>query len=1187
MSTVTLDDRYLIEEGTVFLSGIQALVRLPMDQCRRDRRVGLRVGTFISGYQGSPLAGLDLALRRAHRLLEVYDIVHVPGVNEELAATAVMGTQMLDLFPHARFDGVTGFWYGKGPGVDRCGDVFKHANFGGTGRHSAAIILGGDDHVAKSSTLPHQSDYAYMSAGIPVLYPASVAEFLELGLHAIALSRFAGCWVALKLVTNFCDGGETVHVSPDHPRIVIPEVEIDGRSFQKFTDFSFLPPGTLEAERHLFYERHMAVRAYARANGLDRLEVASPHDRVGVVTAGKSYADTRQALLDMGLDEGTLRRLGVRLLRLGLIYPVDPEILSRFADGLEEVIVIEEKRGFIEAQVREVLYDLPNRPRIVGKTDEKGVPLFPIQGELDADLIAERLGPRLLPFIGEHPGILKRLAEIQTVRRRPSESSITRGPNYCSGCPHNTSTVALEGQVVGGGIGCHGMAILVEQPRRHVAYLTQMGGEGAPWVGLSPFTDHPHLFQNLGDGTFFHSGHLALRFAVASGVNLTFKLLYNGVVAMTGGQDVAGGRSIPDLTRLLEAEGVKRIAVVTEDPRRYRGVRLSPLAEVYPRERYEQVVRELEKVQGVTVLIYDQMCAAERRRLRKRGKLPEPNRFVVINEEVCEGCGHCGGVSNCMSLYPVETEFGRKTQVHQSSCNKDYSCLKGDCPSFVTVEVKPGTGLRKRYPPVLEGNDLPEPREKVEISGVYHIYIPGIGGTGVVTVNAILGYAALMEGKEVLTLDQTGLAQKGGAVLSSLILAEGKGALAANKVGVGKADLYLVLDILGGGNPVNLDRVSPDRTVAVVNMTPVPTGEMIRNEDLSFPNLESLKGIINRYTSSRRNTFVDAGTIVEGLFADHLLTNIFTLGVAYQKGLVPLAAESIEAALRLNGVQVEENIQAFRYGRLYAHDPTRVEGLFRSPRRGFAEERAEALARLPLKVRPAYEALLDRTRHLDEEVRRMLAIRIAELIEYQDTRYAFQYVDFVLKVADREAEVTPGRRDLTHAVIRSLYKLMAYKDEYEVARLHLKESWRERLLGMFAEPRRLIYHLHPPVLRALGLKRKLALGPWLTVVFRLLYGMRRLRGTPFDPFGYQAIRREERHLIRWYREAVETVLEALGPATHDLAVEVAKAPERIRGYEAIKAAKMIRVKGEVQALLDGLRAGLVKAPTPGGNRTGR
>jgi len=1156
---VSLDDRYQRQEGLVYLNGLQALVRLPIDQNCKDRRSGLRIGTFISGYPGSPLGGYDLALKQARPLLGQHDIVHVPATNEELAATAIRGTQMLDEYPHQRYDGVVALWYGKGPGVDRSGDALKHGNFAGTSRHGAVVVLSGEDHEAKSSTIPYQDDYAFVSAGIPILYPASTGEFLELGLHAIALSRYSGCWVALKLVGPLADGGETVEVRPDRPSIVIPDIQFGDRPFQKSADFTFFPGSNIETERRIYYERHGAVMAYARANDLNRVELRSANDRLGIITAGKSYSDTRQAFIDMELDDERLRRFGIRLLRLGLIYPLDADLIREFAGDLEEIIVIEEKRGFLEAQVKEALCGLSRTIRVVGKFDEAGAPLFPIQGSMDSDLIAERLGPGLLKYTGEHPGLLDRLSKLKVIRSRRYDRLPLRTPNYCSGCPHNISTRLLKGQLAWGSPGCHSFAAIIEQPERHIVSMTQLGGEGLPWIGLSPFTERPHLVQNVGDGSLFHSSYLNIRFCVAAGVNITFKILYNGYVANTGGQELVGGRSIPDLTRLLESEGVKQIAVVTKNPKAYRNVSLARMARVYPVREQERVLKEFEKAGGVTVYIYDGVCAAERRRRQKRGQLPMTNEFVVIHPDVCENCGHCGTLTNCMSLQKVETEFGEKTRIHPSSCNQDYSCVDGDCPSFVTVETQEGTGYRKPSPPSLDAEAIPPPRQKVDLSRPYQIYIPGVGGTGVITVNVLLSYAALMEGKRVLSYDQTGTAQKWGPVLSSLILAFDGQSVTANKVGAGKADLYLAFDLMGGANPVNLDRCDPERTVAVVNTTLFPSGEMIRNLSVNAQDKEMNKAIA-RFTRAERNIFIEARRQAEALFGDYMMANIFALGAAYQSGLLPLEAESIESAIRLNAVQVEQNLQAFRYGRLQVAQPERVRALTESPRRSLSEEVSSARSRFSPRDGLAYDALLSRCRHFDEEARRMLALRIAELIEYQDQKYTASYVNFVLKVAEREEACIAGSAKLTRAVIRFLYKLMAYKDEYEVARLHLKTTFHQQISDLFAEPRRLVYHFHPPLLRALGLKRKLAFGPWFTPVLRILRALRRLRGTAWDLFGYAYLRREERSLISWYTKLLETAFPHLSEKTYSQIIEIAELPDGIRGYEEIKLKNIASVK---------------------------
>jgi indolepyruvate ferredoxin oxidoreductase len=1166
----SLDDRYLREEGRVYLSGVQALVRLPIDQQRRDRRAGLRIGTFISGYPGSPLGGYDLALRQARRILERFDIRHVPGANEELAATALSGTQMLDHYPHARYDGVVGLWYGKGPGVDRSGDALKHGNFAGTSRHGAVVVLSGDDHEAKSSTMPYQDDYAFVGHGMPIVYPASTGEFLALGLHAVALSRFSGCWVAMKLVGQLADGGETVWVSPDEPGIVVPELLIEGRPFRKSTDFTFFPGLNIETERRLYQERHRAVLAYARANSLNTAEVGGPDDRLGLVTAGKAYADVRQALLDLGLDDAVLRRLGVRLLRVGLIYPLDPEAVRGFARGLGEIVVVEEKRGFLEGQVKEALCGLPRPPGIVGKHDEAGAALFPIHGGMDADLVAERLGPRLLRLATAQPdtaaAIRAGLDRLRAIRARPYEVHPGRTPNYCSGCPHNVGTRLLPGEVAWGSPGCHSFASIIEQPERHIVSMTQLGGEGLPWIGLQPYTERPHMVQNVGDGSLFHSSLLNIRFCVAAGANITFKILYNGFVANTGAQEMVGGKPVPELTRMLELEGVRATVVLTRDPDTYRGAELAGNARVEAVERQDAVLRELRATPGVTVLIHDGLCANERRRRQKRGTLPASSRFVLINEEVCEGCGHCGALTNCMSLHRVETELGPKTRIHASSCNQDASCLGGDCPSFVTVETEPGTGYRKPAPPVLAADAVPEPTTRPNLDRPYHVYLPGVGGTGVITLNALLCWAALLDGLRVVSYDQTGAAQKWGPVLSSLILGGPDANLTANRVGLGRADLYLALDLLAAGARVNLDRCDPDRTAAVLNAGVLPSGEMVR--DVGFaPPLDGIRAQIARYTRPDRTITVDARRLAESLFGDSMATNMLAMGVAYQEGLLPLHAAAIEQAVRLNGVQVDQNLQAFRYGRLWVVEPDRVRALVEPPPRSYETERAAVVARLGGGQARAYVSLLDRCAHLDAEARRLLAVRVGELIDYQDARYAARYVDFVLHVAAREAAVAPGRHDVTHAVIRNLYKLMAYKDEYEVARLHLKPERRAEVHALFTAPRRVVWHFHPPLLRALGLRRKLRFGPWFRPALGALRAMRRLRGTPLDVFGYATLRREERALVAWYRALVAEGLDGAGADGHARAIELARLPDTIRGYEDIKLRSIAAARGRAAALL--------------------
>ena len=1089
---MNLDDRYTLERGNVYLTGIQALVRLPMDQMRRDRATGLNTAAFISGYEGSPLGGYDLALERVRPLLDAHHIHFVPGVNEDLAATSVLGSQIVHVLGESRYDGVLGIWYGKGPGVDRSGDIFRHANIAGTGRNCAALVLGGDDHLSKSSTIPHQSDFSFYNFAMPVFYPGNTQETLDYGLLAIALSRWSGAWVAMKMVTNVCDGGGTVEVSPDRLEICSPD------GYEKKSDPRLIVPFTLRLEAEVNDRRLEAARRFARANAVNR-SFGARDARLGILTAGKSYYDLMQALRDFGMQDASR----IRIAKMGMTFPLEPEFVKEFARGLDTILVIEEKRSFLELQLREALYNERERPKIVGKE------LFPPMGELDPEPVARVLAPFL--GIGKHARI-ELLDEIAAREKAPTS---TRHPTFCSGCPHNRSTLLLEGQVAGGGIGCHAMAAQLSHLSRGYAFLTHMGGEGAPWIGMSPFVERRHIFQNIGDGTYFHSGATAVNACVAAGVNITYKILYNSAVAMTGGQQAAGALSIPDLTRRLEAEGVRKISVLTDDLEKYRDLKLAANAELRHRDDLPAVLRELEQIPGVTVIVYDQQCAAEKRRLRTRGKLAEPALRLVINEEVCEGCGDCVRQSNCVSLYPVDTPYGQKTRIHQSSCNKDYSCALGDCPSFVTVNLKPGTGLKRRPLPQLPETAVPEPRARNSAGAGYAILLPGIGGTGVVTINALLATAAWIEGLSVLTLDQTGLAQKGGAVVSSIIISD-KPIEASAKVGWGNADLLLGFDLLGAASSENLKRAHPGRTVAVINTAEIPTSDVVRGlARLAGP--ERAIDVINSYTRPGRNIFVDASRIAEGLFASHMAVNIFLLGVAYQGALIPISAKAIEEAIRLNHVEAARNLQAFLWGRKYYEDAQSVESV----------------------IEPAAPQRATVDRH-------------AELERYQDRKYADAYRAFV-------AEVEAGRPELAETVARYLYKLMAYKDEYEVARLLTKPEIERDIRGMWEQVESVGYNLHPPLLRAFGLRKKLKLGGWFRTPLRMLAALKSLRGTPLDPFGYAEVRREERALAGWYRDLVR---QCIGLEDLTLARELAALPDEIRGYENIKLESIRKVKAK-------------------------
>jgi indolepyruvate ferredoxin oxidoreductase len=1146
----SLDAKYRQEDGVVFLSGIQALVRLPLDQHRADRRRGLNTATLVSGYRGSPLGGLDLTLERNQPLLREHNVVFVSGLNEDLGATAVYGSQLANYFPQAKYDGVLGVWYGKGPGVDRTGDIFKHANFAGVGRHGGVLALGGDDPLSKSSTLPTHSEVAFYDALFPVLFPGNVQELLDLGRLGFELSRYCGLWVGFKVVTNVADEIGTAEVAPGRITLVDPGFEYEGKPWRHTQNPTLLPPYGLELEREIHYGRLEAARAFAAANGLNRVALDPPDAWLGLVAAGKTYYDLREALRELGLDEAALRRHGIRILKVGMLFPMEPGIVRHFARGLEEILVVEEKRSFVELFVRDVLYNDAVHPRVVGKRDEQGRPLVPASGELDADRIAQLVASRLERKL-RLESITARVALLEALRERPAPLTLARQPYFCSGCPHNRSTVVPEGSMAAAGIGCHGMALTMSE--RRTAGLTHMGGEGVQWVGMAPFTNLPHMFQNLGDGTFFHSGSLAIRQAIAAGTNVTFKILYNSAVAMTGGQDAAGAMPVPELTRMLEAEGVRRILVMTDEPDKYgRGVRWAQGVQVWHRDRLDEAQRLLRDTPGVTVLVYDQRCAAEKRRLRKRGKLPDPAMRVVINEAVCEGCGDCGVQSNCLSVHPVETEFGRKTQIHQSSCNKDYSCLRGDCPSFLTVV--PLGPPRKKEPKVFTV-DRPLTEPVLRVPRDANVFMMGIGGTGVVTVNQVLGTAALLDGKHVRGLDQTGLSQKGGPVVSHLKITERPAEL-SNKVAAGAADCYLGFDVLVATAPQNLDHARPDRTIAVVSTSQVPTGAMVTHTEVQFPDGGGLRATLDRVTRKDESVYLDALGLAETLFDDHMAANLLVLGAAYQAGAIPVSAAAIERAITLNGVSVAMNTQAFRAGRLLVADPAWLSTLKRH--RMGAVETAEPLTAVA-------RALVERGGG-EGELRRLLEVRVPELIAYQDARYAGEYVDFVARVREAEQAAVPGETRLSEAVARYLFKLMAYKDEYEVARLHLKADLAGSLAREFPGGVRVQYHLHPPLLRALGLTRKLKLGTWVDAAFRVLASMKGLRGSALDPFGRAAVRRIERALPGEYRALIERALRGLSRESHERAVQAARLPDLIRGYEDIKLRNVEKFREEARAL---------------------
>ena len=1154
---VSLDDKYLLDQGRVLLTGVQGLVRLALEQHRADRRRGLHTGTMISGYQGSPLGGLDKELQRNRKLLDDHHVRHVPGLNEELGATSAWGSQLASQLPGSTYDGVLGMWYGKAPGLDRAADSLRHGNFVGVSRTGGGLAVVGDDPSCKSSTIPSASEPMFASLHMPVFFPGNVQEVVDLGLHAYACSRASGLWSGFKIITSVADAVGTIEVAPDRVSPVLPDLD-----YEHEPTGHLLAPPSLEMERSLLGVRTDLALAYARENGVNAIEGARDA-WLGIVAGGKPYHDLKHALRNLGLDNGVLERAGIRILKLGMIWPLEQEIVREFARGLGEILVVEEKGPFLETLVKETLYGTQSAPPVHGKRDEHGDRLLPTELDLDADVIARavaaRLGRKLQ--LDSVEAYIRRLDSIENRGRElpmMAGGGAQRTPFFCSGCPHNSSIKAPEGTLVGAGIGCHTMVLLNPEGKGEITGITQMGGEGAQWIGMAPFTKDTHLVQNLGDGTFHHSGSLAVRAAVAAGVNITYKLLYNEHVAMTGGQAIEGQLSVPDLTRLLELEGVKRIIVTAEDTSRYKGVALSPIAELRDRKQLLASQQELAQVEGVTVLIHDQECAAEKRRSRKRGTQPEPAERIWINERVCEGCGDCGEKSSCLSVLPVETEFGRKTQIHQASCNKDYSCLEGDCPSFLTVV--PGEKA-KHVTPTLEV-ELPEPKRLVSDED-FGVRMMGIGGTGVVTVNQVLGMAALMDGLHVSGLDQTGLSQKGGPVTSDLRLSR-QPLSAAAKAPAGSIDLYLGFDLLGAASDKNLVTAAADRTVAVVSTSAVPTGRMVVDVNERFPELAHQLDKIEGATRGEHNLYLDAQRLSERLFGDHMMTNTLALGAAYQRGMLPVSGEALEAAIRLNGAAVEKNLAAFAWGRAVVAAPDEVERVTRSP------ESVVPVRELSEAERELVDLAVNGDR---DELRRLVEVRVPELVAYQDKDYARRYAEVVRRVHVAEQERTPGHSELAQAVARHLFKLMAYKDEYEVARLHLDAVEQAKMRAEFGEDAKVWFNLHPPMLRAMGLDRKLKLGGWFVPSFRALYRMRRLRGTRLDPFGKAEVRRTERGLIAEYQDMVGRTLSKLTPDNHATALELLELPDLIRGYEEIKLRNVTMFRKRAAAIEKRLAAG--------------
>jgi indolepyruvate ferredoxin oxidoreductase len=1148
LRNVTLEDKYDLGQSRVFVTGFQALVRLCLMQKELDRRAGRNTAGYVSGYRGSPLAGLDQQFVRAKRHLERNDILFQGGLNEDLAATAIWGTQQAELRGEGKYDGVFAMWYGKGPGVDRTGDVFRHANFAGTSKYGGVLALMGDDHTAESSTTAHQSEYHFIDVMIPILNPAGVQEVLDYGLYGWAMSRFTGTWVALKSMHETIESTAAIDGSLERVNIVTPT---DYRMPEGGLNIRLGDP-VLAQEARLHDFKRDAMLAFVRANKLNRTVTSGGRSpKIGIITTGKSYLDVRQAFDELGIDEVRCNELGIRLYKVACPWPLSQRELKEFAEGLELIIVVEEKRSLIEVQVREELYGTANQPTCIGKKDEQGNWLFPVKGALDPNEVAICIGERLLKR-HRNDDIAGRVARLKEYQRIAAETQdvAQRIPYFCSGCPHNSSTVVPQGMRAYAGIGCHYMAQWMD---RSTLGYTHMGGEGANWIGEAPFSKRKHVFQNLGDGTYNHSGYMAIRAAIAANTNITYKILFNDAVAMTGGQPNDGGLTVQQIANQVAAEGAKRVVVVTDEPKKYASGTVWPKGlTIHHRDDLMAVQTQLAEIPGVTVLIYDQTCAAEKRRRRKRRTYPDPDKRVIINELVCEGCGDCGVQSNCVSVQPLETEWGRKRTIDQSSCNKDFSCVKGFCPSFVTVhgaKFKPGVAVAADHdlPP------LPDPPLPA-IGQTYNIIVTGVGGTGIVTVGGILGMAAHLEGKGIGVLDMAGLAQKGGAVFSHMRIARNPDDIHAIRVAAGRADLVLGGDMVVAGTRKVLAAVKHGTTEMVVNTDEFLPGDFTRNADFSLPS-ERLKRTILADAGRDKTHFIDATRIATALFGHSVGANMFLVGYAYQLGAIPLSAAAIEQAIALNGEAVAMNHAAFRWGRRAALDRAAVEAV----------------------AKPAPQAASD-ARRLSASFDEMVERRVAFLTAYQDAGYAARYKAWVEKAKAAEAAHAPGKSGLAEAVARGLFKLMAYKDEYEVARLYADDSFLKQVRAEFAgDNLRFEFHLAPPLIarrdKTTGLPRKMTFGPWLLPMFRLLARLKFLRGTAFDPFGYTPERRTERRLVADYEAMLNELYSRLTPGNHHLAVGLAAIPEKIRGFGHVKLRHLAAAKADEASLLDQFRRG--------------
>ncbi len=1133
-----LDDRYRRESGRVFLTGTQALVRIALMQRTMDKAAGLNTAGFVSGYRGSPLGAFDQELWRAQSFLDENNIKFLPAVNEELAATAILGSQQVETDPDRTVDGVFGIWYGKGPGVDRAGDALKHGNAYGSSPHGGVLVVAGDDHGCVSSSMPHQSDVAFMTFVMPNLNPASVAEYLEYGLYGIALSRFSGMWVGFKAISETVESASSIELSP-YPQFKIPTdfvIPPDGLHY-RWPDF----PGPQIEER--LEAKKAATLAFAAANPIDRKIFDVPNARFGIVTTGKGHLDLMEALRLLGIDAAAAKRIGVDVYKVGMVWPLEPNGALEFVKNKHDVLVVEEKRGIIESQFKEYFYDYPGRKpqRMVGKEDENGERLVPWVGELSPLQLAKIVASRMdREFGGDtFSQRAQRLLADGTIVIEISGAK--RIPYFCSGCPHNSSTKVPEGSKALAGIGCHFMANWMD---RDTDGLIQMGGEGVNWITRSMFNGGKHIFQNLGDGTFYHSGSVAIRQAVAAKTNITFKILYNDAVAMTGGQPVDGPISVQAIAHMVRAEGIDRIALVSDEPELFAASEFPPNMTISHRREMDAVQRELRDIPGVTILIYAQTCAIEKRRRRKRGTLSDPKKFVVINELVCEGCGDCSVESNCLSIIPKETPFGRKRQIDQNNCNKDFSCINGFCPSFVTVE---GDVERQKSPLKMEksveqlATSLPEP-ELPQLGSCYDLLITGVGGTGVVTVGALITMAAHLEGKGSSVLDFMGFAQKFGPVLSYIRIAPRPADIHQVRIESTRADALIGCDLVVSSSPKASMTYSKGHTRAVVNSAEMMTGDFARHRDANLRADDRVAAIRAALGDNNLST-IDANRLAQQIMGDTIYANVLLLGYAWQKGLVPVSLQALMRAVVLNNVAIENNKRAFLCGRLAAADPAQLDEL----------------------MNPASNS--------DETLDAAISRRRDFLVDYQNQALSDRYQQLLARVRATESRLT-GNDELTWAVARSYFKLLSYKDEYEVARLHTRKEFLDSVRREFGNKAKLRFHLAPPLLNtgidARGRPRKKEFGGWMLHVFRLIAPLRVLRGTPFDVLGLLAERRMERELIVEFEQLIDDLLPALREDRLQEARDIVALYMDIRGYGPVKAEAAELIRGQVAERLQNL-----------------